>query len=88
MSSKEFYLALNLPAESSPALVRDLVSCVCATASCAAYDAAELVGQVEAAVAVVAAGGDCELRFTAHAGALSVAIASGAGLWQTSRPID
>jgi hypothetical protein len=87
VSSKEFYFALRLPAEPSPAMVRDLVSRVCAT-SCAS-DAAELVGQVEAALARAAAGGPCELRFTAHGGALNVAIASRLGpLWQTSRPID
>ncbi len=88
MSSKEFYFALHLPAEPSPALVRDLVSRVCTTACCAATDAAELVGQVEVAVTRAAAGGGCELRFTAHGGALKVAIAGVGPLWQTSRPID
>lgn len=78
-----------LPAGTPPALVRDLVARVCATVSCAASDAGELVGQVEAAVARVAAGDTCELRFTAHGGALDVAIASAAApLWHTSRPID
>lgn len=87
MSSKEFYFAMRLPAGTSPALVRDLVARVCATVACAAGDAGELVGQVEAAVARAA--GTCELRFTAHGGALNVAIASTtAPLWQTSRPID
>lgn len=89
MSSKEFYFALRLPAEAPPDLVRDLVARICANAACAAGDAAELVRQVEAAVARVAATGTCEVRFSAHAGALNVAIASGAEpLWQTSRPID
>lgn len=87
MPSKEFYFALRLPAGPSPDLVRELVSRV--SAACAAADAVGLVGQVEAAVTRVAAAGTCELQFSAHAGALNVAVASGVEpLWHTSRPID
>jgi len=89
VSAKEFYFALRLPAEPPPRLVRELVSRVCASVSCPPSDAADLIGQVEAAVSHAAAGGACELRFTVHAGALNVAIAFGAApLWHTSCPID
>lgn len=87
MSSKPFFFALDLSAPVSPALLRDLVSRVCAAASCEESQTADLTGQVEAAVAAATAAGPCELRFEAGHGTLDIIVQAGAGpLWQTSRP--
>lgn len=89
MPSKEFYFALTAPsAQVSQALLRDLVSRVCA--ACAAPEGmVELTRQIEAAVGQSAGSGDCELRFRAHGGALDVAVRAGARqVWQISRSID
>lgn len=89
MSPKAFYVAVTMAAPVSPTLVRDLVARVCAL--CGASERSdELTRQVEEAVeqAEGKAGGDCELRFRAHDGALDVAVSAGPRqLWQISRPI-
>lgn len=88
MSSQTFFFALNMPAQVSPDLLRDLVSRICSATSCAADGKVELARLVPEAVARAASLGHCELRFQVQDGELDVAVHAGAQqVWQTSRPI-
>ena len=89
MSANAFYFALSLPPRDSADLLKDLVARVCSTAACGTVDTAELVREVEEAVAKAGPKGECEVRFEARDGALGVTVHSGSRqIWQTSRPID
>ena len=88
MSSNAFYFALTLPPQASSALLQELVARVCQTVSCTPDEAAELVRQVEDAVAKAAPKGECKVQFEAQNGALDIRVHSESRqIWQTSRPL-
>jgi hypothetical protein len=89
--SREFFFAVDVPSDISPALVRELVRRVHDGVCSAPGGAAELARLVAAAVADLGAQGNVafELRFEVQGGELDVTVRAGSrAVWQTSRPID
>jgi hypothetical protein len=89
VSSSAFYFSLTLPTQMSQELLRELVERVSSTAGCPAEETAELVREVEEAVAKAAPKGLCEVRFEAGARGLGVTVRSDSHqILQASLPID
>ena len=87
--SDAFYFSLTLTPQMSQELLRELVERVSSTAGCPAEETAELVRQVEEAVARAAPRGQCEVRFEATEQALGVTVHSESRqILQASHPID
>jgi hypothetical protein len=74
VSSNAFYFSLTLPPQVSQKLLRELVERVSSTTGCPAEDTAELVRQVEEAVAKAAPKGPCEVRFETRDRTLGVTV--------------
>ena len=90
MSSNAFYFSLTMPPQVSQKLLRELVERVSSTTGCPAEDTAELVRQVEEAVAKAAPKGrPCEVRFESRDRTLGVTVHCGSRqILEAFHPID
>lgn len=88
MPLDEFFFALELPADPSIGLLRELIARICRTVCHVPEHADTLSNAIAAGVERAAAPG-CQLRFEAQDGTLAVTVWDGPECtWRTTRPVD